>query len=362
MNNWKLFKLKFGRTPVHFGELGIGMESTAERVRSDTLFSAWVSAYARLFRKQDVEELLKNFQNHPQPLFRLSSTFIYREVEGKTIYYLPCPLQRPINYPDKDFDFSKEYKKLNYLPLEVWQRWYQGEGWKDTDTKELKNKTEKLKTQNDQLEKAGTFDIGEAYESCKIPKIAVDRTTRATNLYHTKFVQYKENSGLYFLAEFSNPDWENTFLNVLHFLGEEGIGGERSSGAGQFQVESIALDSDWERVRKFSGISGKINYTLMSLFWESPLSPDLLDAEGNLKKKSSYELQKRGGWVSASPSGSQRRRQSLQMFSEGSVFPVQPQGKLADVTPDSFEHQINGHKVYRSGVSLSLPIEAKSES
>ncbi len=59
MSVWKLVKLNFGRSPAHFGEVGIGMEETSDRVRSDALFSAWVSIYARLFGKEAVEELLQ---------------------------------------------------------------------------------------------------------------------------------------------------------------------------------------------------------------------------------------------------------------------------------------------------------------
>ena len=86
---------------------------------------------------------------------------------------------------------------------------------------------------------------------------------------------------------------------------------------------------------------------------ENPLASDLLDREGKLKEESSYELLRRGGWVSSSPSGIQRRRKSIQMFAEGSVFAVIPMGKLANVTPDGF----TTHHVYRSGIRLSLPIK-----
>ncbi|MFN9517409.1 MAG: type III-A CRISPR-associated RAMP protein Csm4, partial [Pseudanabaena sp.] len=48
MSKWKLVKLDFKNNPAHFGELGIGMEETSERVRSDTLFSALVISYARI--------------------------------------------------------------------------------------------------------------------------------------------------------------------------------------------------------------------------------------------------------------------------------------------------------------------------
>jgi len=345
MSSWKLFKLKFNRNLVHFGELGIGLESTSERARSDTLFSAWVSVYARLFGKEAVEELLQDFTtNQSEPPFRLSSTFIYRQIEGETIYYLPRPLERPINYPKEDFDFSKEYKKLNYLPLEIWHRWYQGQGWKDSDAQELIAKTQGNVTGD--LSKAGTFDYGKAFELGKIPKIAVDRTTRATNLYHSGFVKYHENSGLYFIVEFSKPEFENKFLTVLNFLGDEGIGGERSSGAGQFKIEP-ELNLNWTKILECSGENA---HSIISLFWDDSLKKDFV-------QNASYELQKRGGWVASSPSGIQRRRQSVQMFTEGSVFPVKPTGKLANVTPDGF----TTHQVYRSGISLSLPIKVQSE-
>ncbi|MFM6347401.1 MAG: type III-A CRISPR-associated RAMP protein Csm4, partial [Dolichospermum sp.] len=98
MSKWKLVKLDFKNNPAHFGELGIGMEETSERVRSDTLFSAWVIAYARL--GQDIDTLLNRFQYDPKPPFRLSSTFIYIEIgRNSSVYYLQKPLKYPINYP-----------------------------------------------------------------------------------------------------------------------------------------------------------------------------------------------------------------------------------------------------------------------
>ncbi|MGA9379964.1 MAG: type III-A CRISPR-associated RAMP protein Csm4 [Phormidium sp.] len=359
MSYWKLFRLNFEGNPVHFGELGIGMEETSDRIHSDTLFSAWISAYARLFGKDAVEELLQQFQTQEEPPFRLSSTFIYRQVEGENIYYLPRPFKRPINYPKHDFDFAKEYKKLNYLPLKIWQCWYQGQGWTKSDEEELKAKAKAKKGDkiDGELTKAGTFEYGEAFKKGKVPKIAVDRITRATNIYHTNFVYFQKDAGLYFLVEFSKPEFENTFLNVLKFLGEEGLGGERSSGAGQFEVDnsSIELTPEWDKwvqVVNFKFDKGNF-HSLISLFWENPLASDLLDREGKLKEESSYELLRRGGWISSSPSGSQRRRKSIQMFEEGSVFSVKPMGKLANVTPDGF----SSHSVYRSGISLSLPIK-----
>lgn len=135
MSTWRLVRLFFGRSPVHFGELGIGMEETSERVRSDTLFSGLMNAYARLYGSQAIEALLKRFGDEEKAPFCLSSTFLWLEAGSDTnqsspIYYLPKPLVFPRNYPiGNDFQFAKSYRKLTYLPLPLWRRWYQLEGF-----------------------------------------------------------------------------------------------------------------------------------------------------------------------------------------------------------------------------------------
>jgi len=350
MSRWKLIRLNFGRNVTHFGELGIGLEETSERVRSDTLFSAWISAYARLF-PNDVESLITKCKE-PTPLFRLSSTFIYQEINGHLVEYLPRPLKFPKNYPTgDDLAFTKTVKKLKYLPLEVWQRWYQGEGFTKADLDELiaatKGKSSGL------LAQAGVFDYSKAFKVQKLPKVVIDRTTRATNFYHTGVVSYRwklsegkieSQSGLYFLVEFPTDDteFEQTFFAVLSFLEDEGIGGERSSGAGQFEAELVDLDNTWKAVIEFADGT---QYSLLSLLWQSQITPAMLE-------QASYDLQERSGWITSRASDGRQRRQSVRMFVEGSVLPSQPTGELADVTPQNFR----AHRVYRSGICLSLPI------
>lgn len=360
-SNWKLVRLDFGKNLAHFGEAGIGTEETTERVRSDTLFSAWVSLYGRIFGTKELETLLEKFNQSPdQPPFRISSTFIYRHTPcirpqaDWTIYYIPRPLEHPKGYPDDDLAFNKVYRKLNYLPLEIWQRWYQGIGFTPEDAQEL---TLAVREKTDgALHKAGLFDYGSTFYNHQVPKVSIDRTTRATNFYHTGFVKFihpekgkNESSGLYFLIHFPihNPDLENRVYAALELLGEEGLGGERSSGAGRFTATWLNLEDQsdpalkqWRDVLQFDRGN---HHALLSLFWENPLSNSAL-----LGATARYALKERGGWVV----GPQVRRRMVRMFAEGSVFPVKPTGLLADVTPDSFRN----HKIYRSGISLSLPI------
>ncbi|NJO73517.1 MAG: type III-A CRISPR-associated RAMP protein Csm4 [Leptolyngbyaceae cyanobacterium RM1_406_9] len=348
MSIWKLVKLDFGRNPVHFGDLGIGMEASNERAYSDTLFSAWVSAYARLFGRDAVEQLLARFpQPEQSPLlkspFCLSSTFIYH---GE-IYYLPHPLKNPKGYPEDDLAIAKEYKKLNYLPLKIWQRWYQGEGFTSADRAELELKVKQPKTSGN-LEAEHTFDYGKTFQTQRIPKVSLDRTTRASNFYHVGFVQFQPEAGLYFLIHFptADPVLETQLEAALNLLGEDGIGGEKSSGAGRFEATWQPLDSHWKDVIHLSQPNA---YSLISLLWQSPFSSDYLQG-------ASYTLRERSGWIVSPVSGQQARRQAVQMFTEGSVFPQPMNGMLADVTPEKFK----AHSIYRSGISLSLPIHLAS--
>ncbi len=367
MSSWKLVRLNFGRNPVHFGETGIGLENTTERVRSDTLFSAWISAYARIFGSDGVEGLLAQFTTHPsQPPFRISSTFVYRcpKDSKELIYYLPKLLERPLGYPSDDLRFAKTYKKLHYLPLKVWQRWYQGSGFSAQDKVDLETYTKDPDDKSTALAKAYCFAYDEAFKRYTLPKVAVDRTHHATNFYHTGLIQFaweavekvgddwgeagvRNLAGLYFLLEFptNNPELEADLHQALELLGEEGIGGERSSGAGRFTVQAWeSLSPEWQSVVNFD--QGN-HHSLMSLFWEESVSSDWLGGGAR------YAIQERGGWIASPFSGRQLRRQKVQMFGEGSVFANKPAGQLADVTPSGFTQ----HPIYRSGLALSLPVK-----
>ncbi|NJL09799.1 MAG: type III-A CRISPR-associated RAMP protein Csm4, partial [Calothrix sp. SM1_7_51] len=275
MNNFQLIKLKFGSVPVHFGELGIGLEESKERVHSDTLFSAWVSSYARLFDKEAVELLLAKFLENPP--VRMSSTFIYRQISERTIFYLPKPLRFPINYRHcKDLKFFKTYKGINYLPLEIWQRWYQGEGFTTNDAQELINKTNKIDGEFNELKNAGTFNYKDAFYASILPKVAIDRVNSTSNIYHTKFIQYRHEkynqSGLYFLLKIHCDDKEliEKLKVALFILGEQGLGGERTSGAGQFQAEWLDLPAIWQSVINFSDTNQ--HHCLFSMFWDNDQS------------------------------------------------------------------------------------------
>lgn len=170
-----------------------------------------------------------------------------------------------------------------------------------------------------------------------------------------------KQAGLYFIIKFPKPVDEKLVQRLklaLDLLGEEGLGGERSSGAGRFKPnwineEEKEFEKDWKNILNPSEVNkNKPNYCLISLYWQNSLPDGLLD------ESAAYEIQERGGWIVSPFSGRQLRRQSLRMFTEGSVFPCSPLGELADVTPKEFHKYPDTHKIYRSGISFSLSINA----
>lgn len=86
------------------------------------------------------------------------------------------------------------------------------------------------------------------------------------------------------------------------------------------------------------------------MFWQKSLNANFLD-------NSSYEIIERGGWIGSPYSGRQLRRKKVHMFAEGSVFKSKSSGELAELTPERF----TSHKIYRNGISLSIPIKVKQE-
>lgn len=201
---------------------------------------------------------------------------------------------------------------------------------------------------------AGTFDYASGFQEGRVPHVSIDRSTHASNLYHTSFVHYlwdahgenpKSLSGLYFLLHLNDEKLEQEIRAAFEFLGEEGLGGERSSGAGRFGVEWKPLTKEWQELVKFEKAT---KHCLLSLY-----SPELMPLK---IEDAQYELIERGGWIGSPFSGRQLRRMSLRMFTEGSVFCQKLKGQLADVTPAGFRE----HKIYRNGLALTLPIRLEA--
>jgi CRISPR type III-A-associated RAMP protein Csm4 len=140
------------------------------------------------------------------------------------------------------------------------------------------------------------------------------------------------------------PSLLSTFTAALHLLGMEGIGSDRTSGVGQFDL--LAEPQPWPEPALGSGA-----FMLLSLCWPSQedIAKGILDG--------CYAFAERSGWITAAGARSLRRGR-LRMLTEGSWYPVGASvspGSVARVQDPNPDLGLN-HSVFRDGRGLTISI------
>lgn len=327
------YKLKF-HSSFHI-DTGTVVDGPSETfIHSDTLFSALVSA-ARKFYGDDVA--LKFLE--PKALV-LSSAFPYYKNE----LFLPKPLHF---YPKnlQEYEMIKVFKKAKFIAKEhlqniligqnIDEKYFSNDYILDGCWRIVKNISSKNKKEDEEEDKI--FRVQE------VPHIVMDRITNQTQIFYKSEVYFNKNSGLYFIAEVQN-DLLQKFETVLRFLGDEGLGADRTIGKGFFEVEKI---SDFS-------LSNNIEadyYYLISLY-----SPTKEEFEQIDPRKSFYDFTIRGGWVS----NNTLNRKNLRMFVEGSVLSMKnkqrPLGCNHKVLEKNDYPNDLQFDIYRSGQAIFFPI------
>jgi len=321
----RIAKLSF-KGPVHFGQVGIGIERTEEIVHSDTLFSAFCHSWAGLYGRAELDKLISLFLNQSPP-FLLSSCFIYN---GDT-YFLPKPHTYPPGFELAEVreEYGKFVKKITYLPREIFDLWI---------------KREKI----DYESFAKDFpEYGSSYVFHLVPRVSIGRIRATSQIYHCGAVVFKKGCGLYFLVKFNDPSYEDKVKRSFSHLGELGLGGERSQGFGKFDLTWDECDGKWDELFRQEGDG----FLCISLF-----HPDKEELNEELVEGASYALLERRGWFHSPFSKKQYKRKSVSMFAEGSVFGKKIRGHLVDVTPEAWKKE-NLHPIYRYGFALTVKVK-----
>jgi len=320
VKHW-LVRLQF-RGPAHFGEAGIGQERTNATVRSDTLYSAIWSIWARYGLLPAIGELLGRFWGPDVP-FRLSSAFLY----DRETYYLPRPSLPPPPGLEQE---GKLVKKTRNLPLPLFVAWVTGARIDPVALKEARGR------------------YGQLYHVNLRPRVQLDRETQRSELYQVAQVTFREGAGLWFLVALADDSLLLPLQHALELLGQDGLGGRRSGGYGAFAPSWVEPASDrlWKSL--LGSAEADSPCCLLSLCNPAPDElPALLDG-------ARYELVDRQGWA-ASGNKLQAPRKPVRMLAEGSVLGHQPHGRVVDVTPPGFA-EMAGHSIYRSGLALAVPV------
>ena len=329
----KAYKLKF-HSSFHI-DTGTIVDGPSETfIHSDTLFSAIVSAARKFYGDEVATKFLE-----PKNLL-LSSTFPYYKDE----LFLPKPLNF---FPEnlKEYEMIKVFKKTKFLTKdhlqnilnnqEIDEKFYCKDYVFDGCWCTIPNVTSKDKKENDEEDKI--FKVQE------VPHIVMDRVSNQTQIFYKSEVYFSNQAGLYFIAEVKE-DLLLKFETVLRFLGDEGIGADRTAGKGLFEVINI---TDFE----LSTIGESDYYYSLSLY--SPSKEEFSNIDPH---KSFYDFIIRGGWIS----NNTLNRKNLRMFVEGSVLKInnkqKPVGLIHKVLEKEKYPNDLDYDIFRSGQALFLPI------
>lgn len=299
----KVVKLNF-TAPVHFGSKRL-VDSNITFC-SDTLFSA-------IF--QEGIQLGINVENIKNSIV-LSDAFPFQDDN----FYLPKPLVR-IKAEIQDDKAYKAFKKLKYLPFQMYNDYLQG-----------------LFTSQQARELTENFLMGNSEVITKVSLQQQEKdASRDSEPYSVGIFKFNNNCGLYFFVE-TEDDILQDILKILDSLQYSGLGGKRFSGYGRFTYSC-------EEYAEFSQLlqqKGNIYILLSTAMAEIKELPDSM-------KEARYLLKKRTGFVqSTNFSDNLVKKKDFYSFASGSTFKTPFEGKI-------FEVGENGrHPVYRYAKAMWL--------
>lgn len=322
------------RSGFHFGARGIGIENTHEYAPSDTLFSALCFAMRYTRGNDALKSMLDLFANG-EPPFLISGAYPYSTDGTRIVRFFPAPLTLRLQS-------SKTLRKVKWLSQEVFLEAVNGEKmqWKDIKgisalaTEDQADSMRAFYTDQLRLLKDEPLPL---WQTSDTTRVAVDRITSAGNVFRAGILRFAPGSGLWLAVRDFDSAWIHTLETLLHHLGEMGIGGERSSGYGQFDLDgpyTVPLPDP------------KTAFVTLSHYCPK-------EGEVSLQEAPAYDLTVRRGWI-GSPDAGGWRRKGIRMLVPGSVLQgssLSNYGRLVPVTPDAFP---GNYEIYRNG--LAFPV------
>jgi CRISPR-associated protein Csm4 len=185
------------------------------------------------------------------------------------------------------------------------------------------------------------------WEVAEAPHVTSDRISSASEIFHVGDVRFAEGCGPCVLVRFLADEtaWRPRLLAAFRVMGDEGLGGRRSTGRGQFElkVEDVTIpESDGDRAVLLSLLNPTSDET-----------PRLLRDEPWV----AYSLITRRGWVYSDQARNLWRKR-VTMLAEGSVVArpadERPPGRLVPVLE---EGGAVPHNVYRYGYGFLVPLK-----
>jgi CRISPR-associated protein Csm4 len=324
-----LYRLQF-KAPLHIGLEGIGAEKIDLTVHSDTLWGALANAYLALGLPFDFE----------QPQFFVSSAFPYF---GEHLFF-PLPMGAlDYLFEEAEEHYLKAIKKIEFVEKSLFEKLIGGQkpSWQSLYFYK-RNKAYLLGKACDELNETMIFQVQET------PRVTLDRYTDSAvegQIFYFAQMVFAPQAGLFFLARFNGEDEQNRFEAALRFLGDEGLGADRTVGKGLFDFDARKLELETPQTADM--------FTTLALY-----HPHKDEIKNGLLRNARYGLITRKGFA-FNPAVRGKRRKFVRMFTEGSVFTrVTENGQSPGDVPTVIPAQGDfiPFSVKRYGIAFDVPV------
>jgi len=319
----------------HFGDFGL--ESSSLIFHSDSLFSAIVNNYLKLYGESELNKDIKEIKK-----IKLSSVFPAVEIDNEKIYFIPKPKIK-LNFRERDKEKieekPKDIKKIQFISLGVLGNHNKNEV---EFSKDLIIDGKFLITR-EESEKIGKIE--KIFVKGLEEKVWVSRGYKTGNEkreegepYTVEFIKPMKKLVFYFVYDDKNVEEtiKKKIRASIQLMVDEGLGGKLTSGAGHFEKLEFSNCNLFDNPEG----NGYLNISLVI-----PNNAEEFD------KCKFYTLLERKGYVFSEKTKTQRKK-SIVMVEEGSIFSQNIEGKIADVKPDDYNHP-----VYKFGCFYGISIK-----
>ena len=372
LSNTRYTRVKlWPRGPFHFGKRGVGLNETEIAMPADTFFSAICSAIHDLQGASAVAAFIARFptaENQEQvPPLRITSLmpFVEYKADVPPIYLLPMPMLQ-IQIGADPLRQRKQMKSIAWVSTRVFERIISGQSLAD-DEEFVENVRDEKKARPHTVQGGSVWLTKTEYDGLNgremklwavstRPRVAVDRVTSASAVYSSGSVHFAQEAGLYLYIEWlegADEELRRQVKAAICYLGDSGIGGERSYGYGQFNPRFEDLDK-----APIKGPQSASHVTTLS-----PYLPKLNERTALAHASARYEIILRRGWLTL-PGHSNLRRPTVRMVNTGAILSTRgtgiPTGYLADATPAPLQE--TAYTIHRYGLCWPVPVIPNLES
>ncbi|MEL7120913.1 MAG: type III-A CRISPR-associated RAMP protein Csm4 [Bacteroidota bacterium] len=344
----------FFKTPLHLSRGTSEMSKGHHHLMSDTLKSAIVST-APLLYNWDQKEMEAFFQS-----FIVSSAFPFFDGDK---YLFPKPYAANLNLTDAQQGKERKLKKrIHYLDQAFLEKTLQGELCEISLSQLYQERSIASNTPPQTIDPETNDAV--VFQAETILRIMVPRKNEPdqddTQLYYIERLFFAQNCGLYFMVNMLDENYKEALFSILRLLADTGIGTDRNTGHGVFELGN-KHDFDTIEVTVPESSNQLLNLSLYC--------PTEQEFYSDLLNKSHYKLIKRGGYISSEQFESYLtyRKKSVHMFKEASSFPsteneqantakqnVIHRGQVHDLVPDILSGQAN---IWRDGRAIFFPMK-----